>query len=53
MKSWYENNIYKKRLERNEGHDKFVLHDGPPYANGDIHLGTAQQDPEGYHTALF
>lgn len=41
MKSWYENNIYKKRLERNEGHDKFVLHDGPPYANGDIHLGTA------------
>ncbi len=41
MKSWYENDIYNKRLKRNEGHPKFVLHDGPPYANGDIHLGTA------------
>jgi len=41
MKSWYENNIYQKRLKRNEGHEKFILHDGPPYANGDVHLGTA------------
>lgn len=41
MKSWYENDIYSKRLKRNEGHEKFILHDGPPYANGDIHLGTA------------
>lgn len=41
LKQWYEIDIYKKRLERNEGHEKFILHDGPPYANGGIHLGTA------------
>lgn len=41
LKQWYETDIYKKRLERNEGHEKFILHDGPPYANGGIHLGTA------------
>jgi len=41
IRNWYENDIYNKRLERNEGHEKFILHDGPPYANGDIHLGTA------------
>jgi len=42
LKSWQEKDIYKKRLERNKHKGKkFVLHDGPPYANGDIHLGTA------------
>ncbi len=41
LKQWQEADIYKKRLARNEGHEKFVLHDGPPYANGGIHLGTA------------
>ena len=29
MKNWYENDIYKKRLKRNEGYEKFILHDGP------------------------
>ena len=29
-------------IAKNEGHEKFVLHDGPPYANGPIHLGHAQ-----------
>lgn len=41
LKKWQDEDIYNKRLERNEGHEKFILHDGPPYANGGIHLGTA------------
>lgn len=39
---WEENHVYEQMIEKNEGHDKFVLHDGPPYANGPIHLGHAQ-----------
>ena len=38
---WEEQDIYKKVLERTEGRPFFVLHDGPPYANGDIHIGHA------------
>ena len=41
LKTWQETDIYNKRLNRNLGNKKFVLHDGPPYANGEIHLGTA------------
>ncbi|NLE25291.1 MAG: isoleucine--tRNA ligase [Clostridiaceae bacterium] len=42
LKSWQDNDLYKKRLNRNRlKGKKFVLHDGPPYANGGIHLGTA------------
>ena len=41
LKKWQDDDIYNKRLKRNEGHEKFILHDGPPYANGGIHLGTA------------
>jgi isoleucyl-tRNA synthetase len=41
LKAWEENKIYEKVLEKNEGKPVYVLHDGPPYANGDIHLGTA------------
>ncbi len=37
----YEVATYKKIMERNAGKPSFVLHDGPPYANGDIHIGTA------------
>lgn len=36
---WEKNNIYSKNLEKFAGNKKFILHDGPPYANGDIHLG--------------
>lgn len=32
---------YMKILKKNEGHKHFVLHDGPPYANGEIHAGHA------------
>ncbi|WP_147531976.1 isoleucine--tRNA ligase [Bacillus marasmi] len=38
---WEEMNIYKMVQERTKGRPMFVLHDGPPYANGDIHMGHA------------
>ncbi|MGN1121415.1 MAG: isoleucine--tRNA ligase, partial [Eubacteriales bacterium] len=38
---WAKENIYQKMLEKNQGHDSFVLHDGPPFSNGNIHMGTA------------
>ncbi|UOE57079.1 isoleucine--tRNA ligase [Cytobacillus oceanisediminis] len=38
---WEEMNIYEKVQERTAGRPMFVLHDGPPYANGDIHIGHA------------
>lgn len=41
LTSWEENRIYYKMVEENEGKPLYILHDGPPYANGDIHLGTA------------
>ena len=41
LKYWEENKIYEKKQELHAGHKKFVLHDGPPYANGKIHMGTA------------
>ncbi|MEG0628565.1 MAG: isoleucine--tRNA ligase [Enterococcus sp.] len=40
-KEWEENKIYEKRQALNEGKPSFVLHDGPPYANGNIHIGHA------------
>ncbi len=41
LEQWYDEKIYEKIMEKNEGKPLFVLHDGPPYANGGIHLGTA------------
>ncbi|KPN72488.1 isoleucine--tRNA ligase [Neisseria sp. 83E34] len=41
LKSWYEQKRYQKLREKAQGRPKFVLHDGPPYANGDIHIGHA------------
>ena len=41
LKRWQDNNAYEKLMELNEGKPLYVLHDGPPYANGDIHLGHA------------
>lgn len=38
---WKEKGIYQKKLKAHAGHKKFILHDGPPYANGKIHLGHA------------
>ena len=41
LKSWYEQKRYQKLREKMQGRPKFILHDGPPYANGDIHIGHA------------
>ncbi|WP_028134365.1 isoleucine--tRNA ligase [Bradyrhizobium japonicum] len=41
LKRWYEIGLYEKLREAARGRAKFVLHDGPPYANGNIHIGTA------------
>lgn len=41
LKKWQEDGLYQKLMEKNEGLPLYVLHDGPPYANGDIHMGTA------------
>ena len=38
---WDKINLYEKLRSLSKGKEKFVLHDGPPYANGDIHMGTA------------
>jgi len=41
LKLWDELDIYRRVQEQNQGNPKFILHDGPPYANGHIHLGHA------------
>ena len=41
LKYWEKIDLYKQLRKANEGKEKFVLHDGPPYANGNIHMGTA------------
>src|SRR3989339_471870 len=41
VERWRRENVYEKILEANQKRDKYILHDGPPYANGNIHLGHA------------
>jgi len=41
LKKWQEDDLYAQIRAQNQGKPKFVLHDGPPYANGDIHIGHA------------
>jgi isoleucyl-tRNA synthetase len=41
LKKWKEADLYNKIAEARKGREKFILHDGPPYANADIHIGTA------------
>ncbi|MGY4676478.1 isoleucine--tRNA ligase [Pasteurella sp. P03HT] len=41
LQHWYENNLYQKIREASKGKKSFILHDGPPYANGSLHLGHA------------
>lgn len=41
LQNWEDNNIYEKLMKKNEGKPLYVLHDGPPYANGSIHMGHA------------
>ena len=41
LKQWQDKNLYQKIREASKGRPKFILHDGPPYANGNIHIGHA------------
>jgi isoleucyl-tRNA synthetase len=41
LKYWEEINLYQELRNSRKGNEKFILHDGPPYANGNIHMGTA------------
>ena len=41
QKGWEDNKLYEQRLKLNEGKPRFDLHDGPPFANGNIHMGHA------------
>ena len=41
LKKWQELDLYNELLKKNEGHPRFSLHDGPPFSNGNIHMGHA------------
>lgn len=41
LEKWENERLYYKMIEKNQGKPLYILHDGPPYANGEIHLGTA------------
>lgn len=41
IKRWEQDRLFERSFYQNKGKQKFVLHDGPPYANGNIHIGTA------------
>ena len=41
LKFWEKINLYRELRNSRKGEEKFILHDGPPYANGNIHMGTA------------
>ena len=41
LAAMYEKDLYHAMLKRNEGKESFILHDGPPFSNGNIHMGTA------------
>ena len=41
LKHWEELDLYNELLKKNEGHPRFSLHDGPPFSNGNIHMGHA------------
>ena len=48
LKRWEKLGLYERLREEARGREPFILHDGPPYANGHIHIGhRPQQDPEG------
>ena len=50
LKKWEAAGLYAAIQAQRAGAEKFVLHDGPPFANGDVHIGTAaEQDSQGHH----
>ncbi|MCF0109135.1 MAG: class I tRNA ligase family protein, partial [Erysipelotrichaceae bacterium] len=64
LQKWEEDHHYEKLMAAHDGEPKYVLHDGPPYANGNLHAGTAMNRcikdfivrthaMAGYHTPFF
>ena len=53
LKQWRERDLYGKIREVSAGRPQFILHDGPPYANGDIHLGQIANCSETGYLAIF
>jgi len=41
LKRWYDMDLYGQLREKRKGKEQFIFHDGPPYANGEIHMGHA------------
>ena len=41
LEDWEQNHVYEQMIKNNESKPQYILHDGPPYANGNIHMGTA------------
>ena len=52
MKHWEEAGLYGKMQKKNHEGKSFVLHDGPPFTNGDVHVGTALNKILGFNFAL-
>ncbi|HBZ89272.1 MAG TPA: isoleucine--tRNA ligase, partial [Erysipelotrichaceae bacterium] len=61
LERWNEADMYERVVKMNEGKEDFIFHDGPPYANGNMHIGhmlnkiikdtiVRQKTMEGYHT---
>ena len=54
LQHWYDMDLYHEMLKKNDGKPRFSLHDGPPFSNGDIHMGHApQQGAQGLHHPLL
>ncbi|MBO6047880.1 MAG: isoleucine--tRNA ligase [Erysipelotrichaceae bacterium] len=64
VERWQQTNMYEKVIAQNEGNEPFILHDGPPYANGNMHTGhmmnkvikdviTRFKSMEGYYTPFI
>ncbi|MBP5618539.1 MAG: class I tRNA ligase family protein, partial [Clostridia bacterium] len=45
LERWNEEDVYNELLKKNEGKPRFSLHDGPPFSNGDLHMGHSLNKP--------
>jgi hypothetical protein len=52
LAKWQESKLYQRIVAQSKGKPTFILHDGPPFANGDVHMGTAEQGAEGSHREI-
>ena len=49
LEQWESSKLYEAVQEQSQGRPSFILHDGPPYANGHIHMGTAGRSTTAYY----